>query len=243
LYLLHVMHPDTIDGPGPREEFPRLRAMFARGRDVGFHPPLKANVTVGKLSAYHKDVPTIVLETAQLKHIDLICMAARQEGPNLAWWSAGSTIERIVTKAPCSVLVVRGRSVKPENWQRPRFRHILLLTEFTAGGEAAVAKVLPWVQRFESMLHIFPLVSRRPTPAGAGNTLRKLGEIDSVQTNVLLFAKPDSRMRNLFAFMADQPVDLIAMAPQTRATFSPRIISDLFVRLLRGTDKPILLLR
>jgi hypothetical protein len=93
------------------------------------------------------------------------------------------------------------------------------------------------------MLHIFPMLSGEITESGEQTALRELCQIETVRTNVLLFSKPENRMRNLLNFITETPVDLIMMTPRTRARFSNRLISDIFVRLLRVTDTPILLLR
>ena len=41
----------------------------------------------------------------------------------------------------------------------------------------------------------------------------------------------------------DPTLLLRALTPRTRAKFSNRLLSDIFVRLLRATDVPVLLLR
>jgi nucleotide-binding universal stress UspA family protein len=239
--MLHVMDPDSIHKPERLEDFPRLSHFFNLDRDSWFVPPLKASVGVGKMYVYNKDVVKVILGTAKNKQVDLICMAAKKVGNSLAWWSAGSTIESVIAKAPCSVLCVRGRAEKEDDWKRPRFRHLLLLTEVTATGTVPLNKVMPWVRRFNSMLHIFPLGDLKHDTEQS--TLRDLCQQDEVRTNVLLFAKPGNRTENLLKFIAETPVDLIVMTPRTRAKFSNRLLSDIFVRLLRATDVPVLLLR
>jgi len=124
---------------------------------------------------------------------------------------------------------------------RPQFRHLLLLTELTSTGSVPLTKVMPWVQRFNSMLHVFPLGDMRKHAEQA--SIRELCHHDEVRANVVVFAKPTKRTENLLHFIADTPVDLILMTPRTRARFSNRLISDVFVRLLRATDVPVLLLR
>jgi nucleotide-binding universal stress UspA family protein len=243
LYLLHVMDPASVHKPERLEDFPHLSRMFALERETAFLPPLRSSVPVAKMYSYSKDVAKMILSVAEEKQIDLICMAATTDGVNLAWWSAGDILEKIVKKAACSVLCMRGRPVKDKDWKRPRFRHILLLTELAPGDSSPLAKVLPWVQRFNSMLHIFPMLSGEDAESGEQTALRELCQLDAVRTNVLLFSKPENRMNNLLNFVGETPIDLIVMTPRTRARFSNRLISDIFVRLLRVTDSPILLLR
>jgi nucleotide-binding universal stress UspA family protein len=93
------------------------------------------------------------------------------------------------------------------------------------------------------MLHIFPLVTGRAKPSPSENPLREVAEINPAQTNVLLFAKPDKRMRNLLNFVEKTDIDLIVMAASTRAKFSNRLVNDILVKLLHVTDSPVLLLR
>jgi nucleotide-binding universal stress UspA family protein len=241
VYLLHVMDPRDVNKPERLEDFPRLRRFFALERDTWFVPPLKSSVEIGKLYVYNKDVAKVILGAARNKRVDLICMAAVQAGAKFAWWSAGDTVEAVIEKAPCSVLCVRGRALKEEQWTRPRFRHLLLLTELTPTGEVPLSKVMPWVQRFNSMLHIFPLGDFGSD--GEQSAIRELCHQDEVRTNVLLFAKPGNQTGNLLKFIADTPVDLIVMTQRIRSKFSNRLLSDVFVRLLRATDAPVLLLR
>ncbi len=241
MYMLHVMDPESINKPERLEDFPSLAKYFSHDRDAWFTPPLKAAVPIAKMYVYNKDIPKVILGTARNKSVDLICMSAIRAGSNFAWWSAGKVIETVVEKAQCSVFCARGRDIKEDEWQRPRFRHILLLTELNNSGGVALDKVMPWVQRFNSMLHVFPLGDlEKDTEQDA---IRSLCHSSEVRTNVLLFAKPKNRTENLLKFIADTPVDLIVMSPRTRKKFSNRIFNDVFVRLMRMTDVPVLLLR
>jgi nucleotide-binding universal stress UspA family protein len=241
LYLLHVMDPDSVNEPERLEDFPRVADFLKHNRDQDFQPPLKAAVPVAKLYIYHRDIPKVILNVAKAKNVDLICLSAIRAGANFAWWSAGHTIETVLKSAPCSVLCVRGRPLKPEQWQRPRVRHMLLLTELNGGTHAALEKVLPWVQRFNAILHVFPLGDLRRSDDK--EALRQLCHADEIRTNVLLFAKRRPDTENLLRFIADTPVNLIIMTPNARKKFTHRLFSDVFVRLLRVTDVPVLLLR
>ena len=73
--------------------------------------------------------------------------------------------------------------------------------------------------------------------------MREAARLNPAKTNVLLFADPTKRMRNLLSFVGKTPIDLIVMAPRTRAKFSNRLLNDILVKLLRATDSPVLLLR
>jgi len=243
LYLLHVMHPTAVNEPERLEDFPPIRDFFSVDRENGFTPPLKRAAAVGKSYLYNDDPGHVILEMAKQKHTDLICMASTTSGGlTFPWWSAGKTIERIVRRAPCSVLCLRGHPVKPKDWKRPHFRHILLLTELGDTSGAALQNVLPWVQRFNSILHVFPLQKDGKPTTAESNTLRDLCQTNP-STNVLHFAKPEKRVENLLSFVHETPIELIAMTPRTRMEFSNRLISDVFVRLMRAADCPILVLR
>jgi nucleotide-binding universal stress UspA family protein len=241
LYLLHVMPPDSVNEPERLEDFPSLTEFFRADRDTHFTPPLKASVPVAKMYLYNNSVPRVILGTAKAKNVDLICLPAIRAGSNFAWCSAGDIVETVIEKATCSVLCARGRDLKESHWQRPRLRHMLLLTELTEGRAVPLDKVMPWVHRFNSMLHIFPIgdISR----PGEQEHLRKLCHTEEARTNVLLFKKPRNRTENLLRFIADTPVDLIMMTPRARERFSSRLVNDVFVKLLRVTDVPVLLLR
>ena len=243
LYLLHVMSPNSVNEPERLEDFPHLSRIFAAERGAADMPPLKASVPVAKMYLYHKSAAKVILDTAKSKQVELICLAATNNGVNFAWWSAGKTIEHIVKNAPCSVLCLRGQPTKEKDWKRPRFRHVLLLAEMNPHGISPVTKLMPWIERFNSMLHIFPLHSSKLKETGEQSTLREICQLDAARTNVLLFNKPHNRIENLLNFIGETPIDLIVMTPRTRAAFSNRLVSDIFVRLLRVTASPILLLR
>ena len=241
LYLLHVMNPDDVNKPERLEDFPALNEFFAKDRDGWFDPPLKASVPSSKLYLYNDDPAKVILGVAKAKGVELICLSVIRPGANFAWWSAGTIVEAIIEKAPCSVLCVRGRDQRQEQWQRPRLRHLLLLTELTPGGSVPLVKVMPWVQRFNAMLHVFPLGDlEKPAEQAA---LRELYQQNSTRTNVLMFKEPRRRLENLRKFIAATEVDMIVMAPRARAKFSNRLFNDIFVHLLRTTTVPVLLLR
>ena len=241
LYLLHVMDPASVNKPERLEDFPTLQDFFGKDREGWFNPPLKASVPVSKLYMYNEDVAKVILGVARAKAVDLICLSVIRPGANFAWWSAGKTVETIIERAPCSVLCTRARAVREENWQRPRFRHILLLTELTPGGSVPLAKVMPLVQRFNAMLHVFPIGDLKNTTEQ--ESLRTIYQQHGTNTDVLMFKNPDNRTANLTKFIANTGVDLIVMTPRTRAKFANRLFNDVFVRLLRTTDVPVLLLR
>ena len=243
LYLLHVMDPASLKGPENLLDFPRLTKMLSLDVGAPDLPPLKKAVPVAKMYLYKKDRAEAIAESALSKKVDLVCMASNNDGVNLAWWSVGSIIESIIASTSCHVLCVRGRPIKDKDWKRPRFKHVLSLTELGSAGAETFLKILPLVQKFNSMLHVFPLVTGRTGSSPEDHPLRKVAEISPAQTNILLFARPDKRLRNLLDFVKKTPIDLIVMAPRTRAKFSNRLVNDVLVKLLRVTDSPVLLLR
>lgn len=244
LYLLHVMDPASLKEPENLLDFPKLTRMLSLDVGAPDLPPLKKNVPVAKMYLYKKNRAEAIVESVRSKGVDLVCMASNINGVNLAWWSVGNIIESIIANVPCHVLCVRGRPVKSKDWKRPRFKHILSLTELGPDGAGRFVKVLPLVHKFNSMLHIFPLVTGRLKPVPDGdNPMREVAQLNGGQTNVLLFADPAKRVRNLLTFVEKTPIDLIVMSPSTREKFSNRLLNDILVKLLRVTDSPVLLLR
>jgi nucleotide-binding universal stress UspA family protein len=243
LYMLHVMDPASLKKPECLLDFPKLSKMFSLEADAPDLPPLKKTIPVAKMYLYKKDRAAAIADSVRSKKIDLVCMASNSSGVNLAWWSVGSIIESTIASSPCHVLCVRGRPLKDKDWKRPRFKHILMLADIGPTGAEPFLKVLPWVHKFNSMLHIFPLVTGRAKASPAENPLREVAEINPAHTNILLFAKPDKRMRNLLNFVEKTDIDLIVMAASTRAKFSNRLVNDILVKLLQVTDSPVLLLR
>lgn len=243
LYLLHVMDPASLNKPECLLDFPKLSKMLTMELDAPDLPPLKKSITVAKMYLYKKDRTAAIVDSVREKKVDLVCLATKNDGVNLAWWSVGNILESIIADVPCHVLCLRGRAVKDKDWKRPRFKHILLLTELGPDSSEPLLKILPWAHKFNSMLHIFPLVSGRAKPSQESSLLCDVARLDAAKTNVLLFADPAKRMRNLLSFVEKTPIDLIVMAPRTRAKFSNRLLNDILVKLLRVTDSPVLLLR
>jgi len=243
LYLVHVMDPASLKEPESLLDFPRLTRMLSLDLGAPDLPPLKKNVPVAKMYMYKKNRAEAIVESIRSKKVDLVCVASKKDGLNLAWWSVGNIIESIIASVPCHVLCVRGRPVKDKDWKRPRFKHILSLTELGPDVAQRFSKLLPLVHKFNSMLHVFPLVTGRAKSSRDDNPLREVAHLNAAQTNVLLFADPAKRVRNLLDFVEKTPIDLIVMAPGTREKFSNRLLNDVLVKLLRVTDSPVLLLR
>ena len=243
LYLLHVMPPSSVKEPERLGDFPPLESFIHSHLDEEFDPPLKPEAPYTKLYLYDTNTPRMIADVAREKEADLICMAVTSQRVELTWWSAGRTVEQVIERAPCSVLCLRGRPIKEKDWQRPRFHHIALLTDLGPQRETLIERVIPWVKRFNSILHIFPLQHGRSVRSGEQEALRELCQITKINANVLLFPEPKNRMQNLLTFVEETPVDLIVMTPRTRSEFSNRLVSDIFVRLLRLAKCPVLLLR
>ena len=243
VYMLHVMHPSSVNEPEQLSDFPPVEGFMHANLDTEYQPPLQTNVNLSKHYLYDSSVPRMILDFAKEKEAGLICMAATSQRVDLTWWSAGKTVERVIAAAPCSVLCLRGQPVKEKDWKRPVFRHIALLTDLGAQRVALMDRVMPWVKRFNSVLHIFPMQSGHHAESAEQTALRELCQVNEVNTNVLLFSEPKNRMQNLLSFLNDTPVDLIVMTPRTRAQFSNRLVSDILVRLLRMAKCPVLLLR
>lgn len=240
LYLVHVMDPDSVNEPERLEDFPKLSKFMTLNRDAPGLPPLKRSVSCAKIYTYSENRAGTILETAKKKQVDLICMASTKSNVSLAWWSAGPVLEKIVNRALCSVLCMRGRNIRERDWQRPNFKHILLLVDMEAQTGPAFAKVVPWIQTFDSMLHVFPLQAGDTN----GDTLNGVEpKIAASRAEVLSFPNPSARMRNLLDFLGNSPVDMVAMLAGVRSKFSNRLANDILVRLLRETDCPVLILR
>lgn len=242
LYLIHVMHPDSLKEPERLVDFPRLSQFFESERDAPDLPPLKSKVPVAKVYRYSTSPADTVLEFARHKRVDLLCFATTPGTRSLKSWLRGTTADKFLRQAPCSILCMRGRSIKQKDWRRPRFKHILLLTELDARGAAPLLKALPFAHAFNSMLHIFPMLLADSNPSPEANPLREIAKINPQQTNVLLFADPTHQRRNLMQFLRRNQVDLIIMPPRARRELSVPFFSDIVDRLLEETESPILLL-
>jgi len=243
LHLLHVMAPESLNEPEQLGDFPHISKFFTKDADRTDLPPLKQAVAASKLYLYHRNVAKVILGAAREKDADLICMASTGSGGNLRWWSVGRTIERVIQAASCPVLCVRGRPIAEKAWQRPRYKHILLLADLSPNGSAVLKKIMPWVETFRGLLHIFPLLDSDQKKPEQSARLREVYERGAPRSNLLLFSNPAKRVRNLMDFIKDSPMDLIVMTPEARRQFANPWISDVLVKLFDATETPILMLR
>lgn len=243
VYMVHVMDPDALKEPEKLVDFPRLSKFLSIDKEDPGLPALKPSVSVARIYAYSKDRAKAIVETIKKKQPDLICMASTTGNRSLAWWSAGPVMEKVIAKAPCPVLCMRGRDIAEKDWQRPRFKHLLLLTEMENNPGEIFESMLPWAQAFDSMVHIFPL-HRGDAPAAGKAALEQVGEkLPGSRAELLNFPNPKARTRNLLDFVAQSSIDMVAMAAGTRSRFSLRFANDILVRLLKATDCPVLILR
>ncbi len=243
LHLLHVMAPEALNEPEQLGDFPHISKFFTKDARRTDLPPLKMSVAVSKMYLYHHNVARVILGAAREKEADLICMASTGSGGSLRWWSVGRTIERIIQAARCPVLCLRGRPIAEKDWKRPRYKHILLLADLGPNGTQVLAKIMPWVDTFKGLLHIFPLLDSDQADAAEATRLREVYEQGAPRSNLLLFSNPTKRVRNLLEFVKDSPMDLIAMTPEARREFANPWISDVLVKLFDATESPILMLR
>lgn len=243
LYLLHVMPPSSVREPERLGDFPPLEPFAHTGLENGFQPPLQAELPTTRLYLYDTSVSRMIADVAAERAMDLICMAVTSQRPDLTWWSAGKTTEQVIERAACSVLCLRGQPIKEKEWKRPTFRNLLLLTDLSTQAEAVIERIVPFLQRFNSLLHLFP-IQRGFRPHNAEQTeLQAFCHRRGIQTNFLAFPEPTQRMQNLLQFLDQQPVGLVVMTPRMRARFSNRFVSDVLVQLLRKAKCPVLLLR
>jgi len=243
LYLLHVMPPSSVNEPERLEDFPPLEPFIHTNLEKDFQPPLQRELPSTRLYLYDTSTSRMIVDVAEERQMDLICIAATSQRSDLTWWSVGKTVERVIERAPCSVLCMRGQPIREKDWKRPVFDHVALLTELGTQHEALIQRITPWVKRFRSTLHIFPMQSGRRAETAEQTALRELCQLQDLTANVLLFSEPKNRMQNLLDFVSDTPVQLIVMTPRSRARFSNRLVSDILVRLIRMAKCPVLLLR
>jgi nucleotide-binding universal stress UspA family protein len=243
MHLVHVMAPESLNEPEQLGDFPHISKFFTKDASRVDLPPLKMSVAASKMYLYHRNVPKIILGAARQKNADLICMASTGSGGSLRWWSVGRTIERIIQEATCPVLCLRGRAVPEKEWKRPRYKHILLLADMGPNGSNVLPAIMPWVETFKGLLHIFPLFNGDVQRPEESERLREVYELGAPRSNLLLFSNPTKRAKNLMAFVKDTSMDLIAMTPAARKQFANPLISDVLVKLFDATESPILMLR
>ena len=224
-------------------DFPRLTRMLALDVNAPDLPPLKKSVTVAKMYLYKKD------------RAESDCgIGGEQEGrSHLHGLQQGRSQSRLVVGRKHHRIGHRPHAVPCALHSRPRDQRQGLETPAVQAraladgigiggrgnvpeGSAAGAQVQQHAPCVSAGHGSHGRFAGSQSPAGGG-------EINPAQTNILLFAKPDKRLRNLLDFVGKTPIDLIVMAPNTRAKFSNRLMNDVLVKLLRATDSPVLLLR
>lgn len=242
LFLVHAMHPKSVNEPERLEDFPKIEAFFNVGLAEAGLPPLQPEVVFEKIYLYNTDIPFVIVELAKRRQLDLICMAVTSREHKFPW-RAGKIIDRVLKRAECSVLALRSQPLKENAWKRPRFCHVLLIEEPGEPPDPVLTKLLPWLQLFNSTLHVFPLRDGKPNETAEAKTLQALTPAGGAPPHLVPIGSGEKRLPKLLAVVKETPIDLIVMPPRIRGAFSNRLFNDVFVQLLRATDSPVLFLR
>ncbi len=242
LYFLHIVHPLLFHKPEQLEDFPRLGEFLSQELNAPDLPPLHSSVRLAKMNTCNSNFARAILETAESKQVDLICMAATNSKQKFRWRSTGRVIEKVLRHARCSVLCLRSRALKPAEWKRPRFRQILFIGELNLHDVTSPTKTWSVFQKFGARLHVLSLDGDGATEEEIKSRLLSAGP-NSVSVNVLPRHRGPGRMQSLIAIIHDTPIDLVVLSPMDRRKFSNRFNRDVIVHLLDEVDCPVLLVR
>ena len=138
---------------------------------------------------------------------------------------------------------MRGKPLQVKQWLRPRYRHVLLLADLRKSETLPLQSITPFIDKFQSILHVYPLMSLWGENEPASQFLDQVSQLDPDRTNVLMFARSRKRVGNVLNFLESTPIDLIAMTHDVRIALSGPLMRDILSRLLHATESPILLIR
>jgi nucleotide-binding universal stress UspA family protein len=152
--LLHVLespavlerdNPAFASGQGQAIETAETRLNALAQEKIDELIPVNSGVQFGR--AYQ-----VICETAQRQKCDLIVVGT-QGFTGLKHVFLGSTAERVIRHAPCSVLAIRGQTARNEN-SVSNPKSILVPMDFSKPSEHALTRAIALAKRYEAKLHL-----------------------------------------------------------------------------------------
>jgi nucleotide-binding universal stress UspA family protein len=152
--LFHVLESPGIFSKGDAAtahyaEIMRKRLAQLAGDRIGGRVPVAVQVRIGRA---HK----LICDTAQKLRCDLVVIGTHGF-TGLKHLLLGSTAERVIRHAPCSVLVVRKATSRKPTFAL-KLKKILAPTDFSEPAERALAGAVALARQYQSTLHLLYVV-------------------------------------------------------------------------------------
>ncbi|QDT56665.1 Universal stress protein [Caulifigura coniformis] len=204
-----------------------------------------------------------ILDYARSHQVDLIVVGTHGRG-GVTRMLLGSVAEKIVQRAPCSVLVVRQREhefVTPGS-ELPRPQNVLVPIDFSDRGQKALEEGADLAARFGAELHLLHVVEdTTPATSELATTssvfrayMRELttqGEkqvedvqipnlgVSVVQRKVVI----GSPIARITAYAAEKEIDLIVMGTHGRTGAMHWLLGSVAERVVRSAPCPVMVCR
>lgn len=263
LRLLHVVEPPVLPEWGyahipqraARLRHAAVERMPKLAGECGINPCLIESTDIRNGEAEDE-----ICQAALDNHSDLIVLASHGLG-GFQHALFGSTAERVVRRAPCSVLTVRDqvlRTPSPEG-SGAGFRRIMVTTDFSEGSKTAFPTAVGLARKFEAMLTLVYVVpAHLPLEfSHMGIILQEQQLVDEAREHLPRFrhAQLDPHIhvetvvlngapaREICHMAADQSIDLIVMATHGHAGLKHLMLGSVAESVVRHAPCPVLIVR
>jgi len=204
-----------------------------------------------------------ILDYARSKKVDLIVVGTHGRG-GVTRMLLGSVAEKVVQRAPCSVLVVRQREhdfVTPGS-EFPRPQNVLVPVDFSDRGQKALEEGADLAARFGAELHLLHVVEDT-TPATSELAMtssvfraymqeltaqgeKHLAEVRVPNSEVRIVQRKvviGSPIARITAYAAEKGIDLIVMGTHGRTGAMHWLLGSVAERVVRSAPCPVMVCR
>ncbi|MBW2059030.1 MAG: universal stress protein [Deltaproteobacteria bacterium] len=195
-----------------------------------------------------------IIKTAREEDADLVCIGARRK-QGVADVILGSTAEKIVRKAPCPVLVVKGRKL-------PRFSSILVPVDFSEPSKQSLDAAVDFARSLGSritVLHVIepitipyagfaeayvpPVMPKKELSAARSDLKTFLGSVDFRGLSWQFKIRRGLVTEAIRRFIRSNPTDLIVMGTHGRTGLPHALLGSTTESVLRSVSSSVLTIR
>lgn len=134
-----------------------LKDVYRRLREAGLTGSIDQVLVEGR-------APDRIMEYAQEHAVDLIVLSSHGHG-GLSGWNISSVVQKVVTRAWTSLLLVRAYQPEQQNWQTFQYRRILTLLDGSQRAESVLPLLYRLSQKPEIELMLVHVVVRSDIPS------------------------------------------------------------------------------
>lgn len=182
-----------------------------------------------------RDPASAITDTAVSENSDLICMSTHGRA-GFSRWMLGSVTERVLSNAPCPVIVTR--STNP-------IQHILITLDGSALAEEAIIPGLEVAKALRSKVTLLRVQDKLTfSAAEASDYLKKCAAMPAMGDVLLETAVTSGPVApQILEFASANQVDLIVMTTHGRTGLRRWLYGSITQKVLHGTPGALLIIR